>query len=135
MENLNRIEINGIWYVREDKQPTPVIDDINDDDVTDSLDCVWETDEYCFIATVLLRDNAEDLTDFYGSVYVKITDKRPSDRKDWIEHEADNSNWLLGVLEGNPDSMEEACEIFDDNGISQFRAFILYLIKKGWLTK
>jgi len=135
MENLNRIEINGIWYVREDKQPTPVIDDINDDDVTDSLDCVWETDEYCFEATVLLRDNAEELTDFYGSVYLKITDKRPSDRKDWIEHEADNSNWLLGVLEGDEDAMVDAYDIFDGNGIKQFRAFISYLIKKGWLTK
>jgi hypothetical protein len=131
----DRIEINGIWYVREDKQPTPVIDDLNDEDVTDSLDCVWETDEFCFEATVLLRDNAEELTDFYGSVYLKITDKRPSDRKDWVEHDADNDKWLLGVLEGNPDSMSEAYEMFDENGIKQFRAFISYLIKKGWLTK
>ena len=135
MENLSRIEINGIWYVREDKQPTPVIDDLNDEDVTDSLDCVWETDEYCFEATVILRDNAEYLTDFYGNTYLKITDKRPDDRKDWIDHDVDNNKWLIGVLEGNPDSMVEAYDMFDDNGISQFRAFISYLIKKGWLTK
>lgn len=131
----DRIEINGIWYVREDKQHKPVIDELNDEDVTDSLDCVWETDEFCFVATVLLRDNAEDLTDFYGSPLLKITDKRPSDRKDWVEHDADNSNWLLGVLEGDADAMKDAYEIFDENGIKQFRTFISYLIEKGWLTK
>ena len=131
----DRIEINGIWYVREDKQHKSVIDELNDEDVTDSLDCVWETDEFCFVATVLLRDNAEDLTDFYGTVFLKITDKRPSDRKDWIEHEADSTKWLLGVLEGDADAMKDAYEIFDENGIKQFRAFISYLIEKGWLTK
>jgi hypothetical protein len=131
----NRIEINGIWYVREDKQPTPVIDVLNDEEVTHSLECVWETTEYCFVATVLLRNNAEEINDFYGIPYLIITDKRPSDRKDWVEHDVDNDNWLLGVLENNPDSMVEAYEIFDENGIKQFRTFISYLIKKGWLTK
>ena len=66
---------------------------------------------------------------------MKITDKRPSDRKDWIEHEVDNPNWFLGVLEGNPDSMKEAKEIFNDNGIQEFQRFISYLIQKGWLSE
>jgi hypothetical protein len=131
----NRIEINGIWYVREDKQHTPVIDEIDDEDVVDTLSCTWETDEFCFDATVILRDNAEELSDFYGSPFLKITDKRPSDRKDWIEHEVDNSLWFLGVLEGNPDSMEEAKEMFNDNGIQGFQRFISYLIQKGWLSE
>ena len=131
----DRIEINGIWYVREDKQHTPVIDEIDDEDVVDTLSCTWETDEFCFDATVILRDNAEELSDFYGSPFLKITDKRPSDRKDWIEHEVDNSNWFLGVLEGNPDSMKEAKEIFNDNGIQEFQIFISYLIQKGWLSE
>jgi hypothetical protein len=129
----DRIEINGVWYVRENSQPNTV--KIELDDVTNSLNCVWESDEFCFDASVILRDNAEDLTDHYGSPYLKITDKRPSERKNWIEHDADNSNWLLGVLEGNPDSMSEAYEMFDENGISQFRGFISHLIEKGWLIK
>jgi hypothetical protein len=131
----NRIKINGIWYVREDKHPTPAIYELTNEDVTHSLECIMETNEYCFVATVILRDNAEYLTDFSGNAYLKITDKRPDDRKDWIDHDVDNNKWLIGVLEGNPDSMEEAYDMFDDNGISQFRAFISYLIKKGWLTK
>lgn len=128
----DRIEINGIWYVREDKEHIPVIDEIDDDNVSDSLDCVWETDEYCFVATVLLRDNAEELTDFYGSPFFKITDKRPDDKKDWVEHDVDNTNWVLGVLEGDSDSMKSAYEMFDDNGIKELRTFISYIIKKGW---
>jgi hypothetical protein len=131
----DRIEINGIWYVREVKQHTPVINEIDDEDVVDTLSCTWETDEFCFDATVILRDNAEELSDFYGSPFLKITDKRPSDRKDWIDHEVDNSLWFLGVLEGNPDSMEEAKEMFNDNGIQGFQRFISYLIQKGWLSE
>jgi hypothetical protein len=131
----DRIEINGIWYVREDKQHIPVIDKIDDEDVTDVLSCTWERDEFCFEATVILRDNAEELSDFYGTPFLKITDKRPSDRKDWIEHEVDNSNWMLGVLENNPDSIKDAKEIFDNNGILQFKTFISYLIKKDWFGK
>jgi hypothetical protein len=128
----DRIEINGIWYVKEDKQHTLVIDEIDDGNVTDSLDCIWETHEYCFIATVLLRDIAEELTDFYRSPFFKITDKRTGGKKDWVEHDVDNTNWLLEVLEGDSDSMESAYEMFDENGIKQLRTFISYIIKKGW---
>jgi hypothetical protein len=129
----DRIEINGVWYVRENSQPNTV--KIELDDVTNSLNCVWESNEFCFDASVILRDNAEDLTDHYGSPYLKITDKRPSERKNWIEHGVDNANWLLGVLEGNPDSMSEAYKMFDENGTAQFRGFISHLIEKGWLIK
>jgi hypothetical protein len=27
----DRIQINGIWYIREDLKPAPTIDDINDE--------------------------------------------------------------------------------------------------------
>jgi hypothetical protein len=64
-----------------------------------------------------------------------ITDKRPKERENWITQESDNPNWFLGVYENNPESMPEANEMFDKEGIKEFRAFIGYLMRKGWLIK
>lgn len=133
----DRIKINGMWYVKEDKKQSPEINKIiiNDDDVTHTLNCVWETDEWCFEATTILFDNAEMLTDHYKDAFLKITDKRNSDRTEWVEHNVDNSFWFFAVLEGNEESLDSAYEIFDEYGIEQFRAFLTYLIKIDWLIK
>jgi hypothetical protein len=82
-----------------------------------------------------MRDEAETFDDHYKDPYITITDKRPADRKNWIECDTDNPNWMFGVYEGNPESMEEAVEMFDKQGLDEFRAFIGYLIKIGWLIK
>jgi hypothetical protein len=128
-----RIQVNGVWYVKE-TTPTSEIE-IKDRDITFSMDRTWESRKWCFIATVIMRDEAETLDDYYQDPYIVITDKRSEDRNDWIEHDADNSTWMLGVYEGDQESMEEAVEMFDKQGLDEFRAFIGYLIKIGWLIK
>jgi hypothetical protein len=128
-----RIQVNGVWYVRE-TTPTSEIE-IEDRNITFSMERTWESSDWCFIATVLMRDKAETLDDHYQDPYITITDKRPADRKNWIEHDIDNPTWMFGVYEGNSESMEEAVEIFDKQGLDEFRAFIGYLIKIGWLIK
>jgi hypothetical protein len=126
-----RIQINGIWYIRE-TNPTP---EIKEKDITFSMERTWESEDWCFIATVIMKDDAETLDDHYPDPYIKITDKRPVDRKDWIEDDVDNPNFMFGVLEGNPESMIDAREMFDKQGLEEFRAFLLYLNSIGWLTK
>jgi hypothetical protein len=42
---------------------------------------------------------------------------------------------MFGVLEGNPDSVKDARETFDEQGLEEFKAFLRYLIKVGWLKK
>ena len=129
----DRIQVDGVWYVRE-SSTLPIIE-IKPKDITNSLSCTWESDNWCFEATVILNDGAEDLTDFYADPYIYITDKRPEDRDDWVKDESDNPNWFIGVLEGSDESMKDANEIFDEQGLAEFRGFISYLIGKGWIIR
>lgn len=125
-----RIQVNDIWYVRE----TPETE-IEDKEITVSMERIWESSDWCFIATVIMKDDAETLDDHYPDPYIKITDKRSDDREDWVEDEIDNPNFMFGVLEGQSDSMKDANQMFDKQGLEEFRAFLLHLIKVGWLIK
>jgi hypothetical protein len=131
----DRIQVDGIWYVRE-TSTLPIVE-IEEMFVTNTLGCIWESDNWCFQATAILRDEAVDLTDIFTTIIdIVITDKRNSDRDKWIEHDAvDNSTWFIGVYEGNPESMPEAEEMMDEQGIAEFRGFIGHLIEKGWIVK
>ncbi len=128
-----RIQVNGVWYVRE-INPTSEIE-IKNKEVIFSMERVWESSDWCFIAHVIMLDGAETLKDHYPDPYIKVTDKRSLEREDWIEDDVDNPNFMFGVLEGNPDSMKDAREMFDEQGLEEFKAFLRYLIKVGWLKK
>jgi hypothetical protein len=128
-----RIQVNGVWYVRE-IEPTPEIE-IKEKDVTFSMERTWESRDWLFVATVIMLDAAETLDDHYPDPYIKITYKRFKDCELWTEDDVDNPNFMFGVLEGNPDSMKDAREMFDTVGLEEFKAFLRYLIKVGWLIK
>ena len=130
--NTNRIEINGVWYVREDAIQDITPQPVEETEVINSLQCTYEVTDWCFEASILLQDEALDLSDTSGDLWIKVTDKRP-DMLKRKEQDVDSANWMLGVLRGDRDSMKEADEMFDRNGIYHFRAFISILIQKGWL--
>jgi hypothetical protein len=128
-----RIQINGIWYIRENTISEVEIDP---KEITNTLGCVWESSNWAFIAAVILRDEAENLLDIYSNgVTIDITDKRNKNRDLWVQHDCDNTNWLLGILEGDDESMSEAEGMFDEQGIAEFKRFIRHLITKGWIVK
>ena len=127
--NPERIEINGEWYVKENNiEPL-----INPEDVTHSIECVWENSNWGFVASLIVKE--DDFNDCYDDVYLKITDKRIKGRENWIETDVENPKWIWSVLENNPESREDANEMFGDEGLKYFKAFALYLIDKGWLKK
>ena len=128
--NKDRIQIDGVWYVKESAQTQPI--QINPGDVTLSLERCWETRDWCFTATVIMKDS-DCLDDFYPDPSVKITDKRLGNNDTWITHESDNPRWMLGVLDDSPDSMPDAIEIFGTGGLEEFRAFIRHLIEANWI--
>ena len=128
-----RIQVNGVWYVRE-INPTSEIE-IEEKDITFSMERTWESRDWLFVATVIMLDGAETLDDHYPDPYIKITDKRFEDRELWTEDDVDNPIFMFGVLEGNPESMIDANETFDEQGLEEFKAFLRYLIKVGWLKK
>lgn len=124
----NRIKIGDVWYVREDAIQGP-LDHLEDEeiemDVISFDGRIFETDLYCFEATRLYNDDGIQ----YPGCDIKVTDKRCS----WADIYLDNPAWFIGVLENNPESMDEAHEMFCDRGIAEFRAFVKDLISVGWL--
>jgi hypothetical protein len=129
----DRIQVNGVWYVRE-TYSTPEIE-IEDKHITFSMQRTWESNDWCFEASIIMKDGAETLDDHYPDPYIVVTDKRSDDREDWVDDEIDNTNFMWGVLEGNPESIDDALDMFDTIGLEEFKAFLRHLIKIGWLIK
>lgn len=129
----DRIQVNGIWYVKETTKPTSdivSITTIDEFDVTRSLGRVWENDDWAFEAKILLAPDGTDLEDTWGDCWLTITDKAGNE-----EHSIDNPRWMLGVLDGDSESMREANKMMTLEGIMLFRGFLLLLIQNGWLKK
>ena len=127
----NRIQINGVWYVREDSQSAE--ETFEDIQVIQTLECLYETDDYCWEASRMYKDDGKT---FYPGINIKFTDKTyktPGDREDWIEDYWDNDTWILGVYHNEPSSMPEAKQAMNEKGIKDFRNFIHKLIQMGWL--
>ena len=132
----NRIQLNGVWYVREDlvvpETTTNTKEQVfNPDNVTSFEACVYETDGYCWEASRLQKN--EDGS-FYRGIDIKFTDKTPEDRKDWIEDYWDNNNWMMKVFNGEKDALDEASKSMNEEGVKTFREFLGYLNDLGWLN-
>ena len=130
----NRIEINGVWYVREDAITDP-LDHLETEEMelTFSEECCYETDKYSFVASRIRRD---DSSEFYPDIAINFTDKRSGDRDTWKEEYWDNNNWFKGILYGNSDSIESLDEETDicPQGKRQFKGFLNRLVEEGWLV-
>jgi len=135
----DRIQVNGVWYVKETTKPiisdTVSMIDIAEFDVTRSLHRVWEDSEYAFEAKILLAPDGIALEDTWGDCWLTITEKVGDTNDSWIEHSIDNPTWMLGVYEGDELSMREAKKMMTLEGIAKFRGFLDLLIKLGWLKK
>jgi hypothetical protein len=126
-----RIEINGVWYVREDAN----IDHTEDEemDLTFSEECCYETKKYCFVASRLRKDGGDE---FYPDITITFTDKRSGDRDTWKEEYWDNNEWFKGILEGNIESIVSLDEETDicPQGERQLKGFLNRLVEEGWLV-
>ena len=125
-----RIEINGVWYVREDaiNDSLDILDE-EEMDLTWTEECVYENDDYCFVASRIKKDDSEE---FYPDIDIKFTDKRYSERTRTTEY-WDNNSWFRGILENNPKSLRDLREVLCDNGVKQFKMFLRKLIEVKWL--
>ena len=122
----DRIQIDGVWYVKESNaKPTTKKVEIEDFDITKYKGAVYETDDYCWEATKIYKDDGT----LYSGLDIKFTDKANSE----IIRYWDNDLWMRGVLESNPESLEEAREVMDEEGIAYFQAFLAKLRKDFWL--
>jgi hypothetical protein len=124
----DRIQIDGVWYVKE--QDTNTVQELQPSDVTNYIGCVYETDAFCWEATMIYRDDLETL---YPDVSVEFTDKRDADRENWIVEYWDNTKWFQGVYNNAPKSLVDARATMDVKGINDFRTFLKYIEQRGWI--
>lgn len=135
---MERIEINGVWYVREDSQlqQTPPLTEedvtyfIGEDDVTHFKGIAYECDNYCFEASKLTKHQELD------DVVIEITFKeRGISPKEWKTESWDHIGFFQGILENNLGSIDSVREGFneDSEGVRLFKAFLVYLQKIHWL--
>jgi hypothetical protein len=120
----DRIQINGVWYVREQEAALPEVK-IN---VTRSESRIIENDKYCFEAIRLERSEVPGT--FYEDIDIKFTDKR---EKPWKEDYWDNPAWMRGVLINDPESLGHLRESVCLQGEAEFKAFLKVLKEDGWL--
>ena len=121
--NKTRIQVDGVWYVREDSiKPSDF--EFNIKDITFYQGCVYENETSCFDVSKL--DNYPD------TLSIKYTDKRPSDREDWTEHDWDNVSWIKGLIEENPESIQEIDDL-EESDIKVLIRILQHLKQIDWI--
>jgi hypothetical protein len=124
----DRIQINGVWYKREEEAPVfesaPVVLD-----VTNYIGKVAESGLYCFKAEKMYKDEING--ELYSGVDIEFTDKRILG--EWIEDLWDNDTWMRGVLNDDPDALKELRKSVCERGELEFKAFLKTLVNEGWL--
>lgn len=122
----DRIEINGVWYIREDK----AISDNIPQDIIDNIDSeFWQykgafyEDELMCIDTMISEDN-----NIISAKYINKT------VQPWETEELDNENWFVGILENNPESIDGFNESFKTQEERfVFKAYLLKLRSLGYI--
>jgi hypothetical protein len=137
----DRIQINGEWYIRE--QPDAELEAVlhpfrkeikplSREDVTGFKGFVYETDKFCYEATIIAKSGLFEEGEYHDNIDIKFTDKRI---KPWVEDHWDSMAWFKGVSENNPDSINSLINEneMEAEDILEFRSFLAFLKQQGWL--
>ena len=120
---MERILINGEWYVKETKEDIDV-------DFTFTNSCIVETDNYCFEAVRCMKDDNES---FYPDISIDVTIKE-GDRKNWKKEYWDNPKWMRGIMAGDKNCLEELIETVPEKYDHEvFFKMLFKLDEIGWL--
>lgn len=120
---MDRIQVNGVWYVKEENQSS-----FNTENIFYSRVCVYETNEW-FIKAEFYSDD-DQLENVFSGCYIEFENKITG-----LKDDSENENWFFGILNNDPESMEEANRIFDADGLELFKSFLNHLININWLKK
>jgi hypothetical protein len=137
----DRIQINGEWYIRE--QPDAELEAVlhpfrkeikplKREDVTAFKGFVYETDKFCYEATITAKSGLFEEGEYHDNIDIKFTDKRI---KPWVEDHWDSIFWFKGVLENNPESINTLLvgDGMNREDVDKFRSFLAFLKQQGWL--
>ena len=131
----DRIQINGVWYVKADSYvdkpiPTISVSLFDEDGIIYNQNCMFETADFIFRAVVLIDGDGK--LKYKNSLYIEFIDKRP---EPWKEEHWDNPTWLNGIILNNTDSIKALEELkMSPSAIATFRDFLIYIRdEKEWL--
>ena len=126
----DRIEIDGVWYTREDSTSPKVKPQLEPSISIEGL--VFESDLYCFEATRIRDDAGEfyhkDCTIKFTDKSIKIIDGEGSRDESW-----DNTEWMNEFLNNNPEALEEAVKSLCSQGLVELKEVLNELAVKGWI--
>lgn len=128
MSLKDRIQIDGVWYVREDVIPIsnkePLI-------YTWFESCVVENDKYAFEISRIQKDDGT----YYNDISIEFTDKRFGKRENWKIEYWDNNEWMLDIISDTPNevAVKELKESMEANDIWILQDILTTLVEKGWL--
>ena len=121
----DRIEIDGVWYTREDNTTPEVIPQLEPSISYEGL--VFESDLYCFEVT-RLRDDT-------GNFYDKQCDIQFTDKKLDIDNSEhwDSVDWMCGILENEVEAIDEAMESLCSQGLVELKEVLTTLRIAAWV--
>ena len=118
---MNRIQINGIWYVPENSQDVVVIE-------PDREECYTVENSDFYFKAIRIFDHEEN--SFFDNIDIHFIDKRPNKPKQ--QDTWDNNDWMIGILKNDDASMEDLPDI-GRSGLATLKAFLQFLVDKDWL--
>ena len=118
---MNRIQINGIWYVPENSQDVVTIE-------PDREECYTVENSDFYFKAIRIFDQEEN--SFFDDIDIHFIDKRPNKPKQ--QDTWDNNDWMIGILKNDDASMEDLPDI-GRSGLATLKAFLQFLVDKDWL--
>lgn len=123
MKAEDRIQINGIWYVKEEEpcQTEP-------QDLTYTQQCFLELDSCMFEASRMYSDYNNEIF-LKNSVDITYTNKITKEVDHW-----DNNQWMKRLFDGEREALNEISHMLNKSEIAQLKVFIGTLIENNWLN-
>jgi hypothetical protein len=125
---MDRIEINGVWYVREDNTPKTnqfefELDETLEDDLAHTECLSYEDDEYHLELDGLITNK---LYERVSMISLRIVDKNNEREECW-----DNENFLKGLVKLEQESIYGALDESDVKVTHSLLNLIINLLKVG----
>ena len=125
----DRIEVNGVWYIKENTIVQPTISQLDSGVKYDGM--VFESDLYSFDCTRIYDEDGNLYKD--GNVCIKFTDKSIIHDIDKSQEHWDNVDWMCGILENEVEAIDEAMESLCSQGLIELKEVVKELVEKGWI--
>ena len=125
----DRIEVNGVWYIKENTIVQPTISELEPGIKYDGF--VFESNLYAFDCTRVYDEDGNLYKD--GNVCIKFTDKSIIHDIDKSQEHWDNVDWMCGILENEVEAIDEAMESLCSQGLIELKEVVKELVEKGWI--